>query len=192
MNFKFKKQIGNKFLAGFTMIELIVVIAIIAVLAGIIMTNITQYSGKAKVARANTDIENIQKAIKLFYAQYGDYPDSCSDSQGCYSTAMGGSGDPYLTVDGIPHYLSEFYKSDWVGYNADFFVKNGYYQVRLFDNDNDGKIGCGYVALRNRISSDFCDYGTTYILCQDCPCVPHGYVGSPIRLLTYTGSSGCH
>jgi prepilin-type N-terminal cleavage/methylation domain-containing protein len=44
---------------GFTIIELIVVIAIIAILAAIVLVNVTVYINKAKDARINSDIANL-------------------------------------------------------------------------------------------------------------------------------------
>ena len=44
---------------GFTIIELIVVIAIIAILASIVLVNVTQYINKAKDAAIKSDMSNI-------------------------------------------------------------------------------------------------------------------------------------
>lgn len=157
----FKKQ-------GFTLIELLVVIAIIGILASIVLVNVNSIRNKAKIARANIDVKNIEKALILFDLQYGDYPYLPRGYSGWtyfYSSIQGGPGDPYLTVGGIDKYLSEFYKSDWVGYNANYFIKNGFYEVYLWDSDGDGKIGCGDVDLYD---SNWNYYGYKYILCQDC------------------------
>lgn len=153
---------------AFTIIELIVVVAIISVLASIIVVNVTQYINKAKVARANADVSNLAKALELFNAQYGDYPwgyYGYPDWLEFFPTIAGGEGDPFLTVNGQDHHLSEVYKQDWNGYNASYFVQNGYYYIYLYDNDWDGKIGCGYAVLYDN-SWNF--YGYKYILCQDC------------------------
>ncbi|MBU2540251.1 type II secretion system GspH family protein [Patescibacteria group bacterium] len=187
----------NKLLTGFTIIELLVVIAIIAVLGGIVLTNVMSFIAKAKIARANQDVKSIEKALILFYTQYGDYPynpnihiwdgtpDGCDTciSQFYSSQEEDGIGDPWLKVgsctthDNCPN-LSEFYKSDWVGHNADYFVKNGFYYGYLWDNNGDGKIGCGIVAI---LDSDWNWYGQKYILCQDCPCGTNYYVDSPFQ-----------
>jgi len=154
---------------GFTIIELIVVIAIIAVLASITVSGVNKYIGKAKLARANADVTNIEKGLLMFKSQYGDYPylpwgDEFWTQFYSSNLNIGGPGDPYLTVNG-DRYLSEFYKSDWTGYNANFFKQNGFYYVELFDEDEDGKIGCGYIAIYDQ---DWNDYGRRYIICQDC------------------------
>jgi len=58
---------------GFTIIELIVVIAIIAVLATIVYANISDYIQKSKDARAYQELNNIAKAAQLDFAQCGHW-----------------------------------------------------------------------------------------------------------------------
>lgn len=58
---------------GFTIIELIVVIAIIGVLATIIISNISGYTAKARDSKRKSDVEVIAKALNLFYADSGTY-----------------------------------------------------------------------------------------------------------------------
>ena len=53
---------------GFTIIELIVVIAIIAILAAIVLVNVTVYINKAKDARINSDIGNIAMGMAGCYS----------------------------------------------------------------------------------------------------------------------------
>jgi|GEM_PF-4100929 len=120
---------------GFTVIELLVVIAIITILAAIIIVNVQNYIVKSKVARANTDAQNIYKALLLFKAQYGDFPTwvDGADSGGvtiCGSGwGAGCTGDPYLLDgDGITEYhLSEIYKGDFNAYylaaGATFYIQ---------------------------------------------------------------------
>jgi len=163
---------------GFTIIELIVVIAIIAVLAGIVMTNVSRYINKSKEARAIADAQNISKALSLFYVQYGDYPwGYYNDSTWIQfsSSNAGGEGEPFLTVNSTNHYLSEFYKSDWNGYNANYIADNGFFYIYLWDNDGDGKIGCGQINIYSDSWSLW--HGYEYLLCTDCPdsCVETGY-----------------
>jgi len=59
---------------GFTVIELVVVIAIIAVLSAIIVTNVQTYITKARVTKLKADFTNAAKAVSLFYSKYGSFP----------------------------------------------------------------------------------------------------------------------
>jgi len=61
---------------GFTIIELIVVIAIIAVLSGIVVVNTGQYLAKTRDAKRLSDMHTIQLALQAYYEQYGYYPAS--------------------------------------------------------------------------------------------------------------------
>lgn len=53
---------------GFTIIELIVVIAIIAILAAVVMVNVTQYINKSKDSAIQADMNSIQTAAMACYA----------------------------------------------------------------------------------------------------------------------------
>ena len=57
---------------GFTIIELIVVIAIIAVLAAIVLVNVTQYIGKGKDTAAKGDLSTILTNSTVFYGGSGN------------------------------------------------------------------------------------------------------------------------
>jgi prepilin-type N-terminal cleavage/methylation domain-containing protein len=59
---------------GFTIIELVVVIAIIAVLAGIIIANTSGVLENAKVSAAGSVQREMSKAVELYYADMGFYP----------------------------------------------------------------------------------------------------------------------
>ncbi|MDD5668713.1 MAG: prepilin-type N-terminal cleavage/methylation domain-containing protein [Candidatus Omnitrophica bacterium] len=65
-----------KRLKGFTLIELIVVIAIIAILAAIITPNVFRAIEKSKVTRAVEDIRAIKAAALAFYGDLGLWPGS--------------------------------------------------------------------------------------------------------------------
>ncbi len=59
---------------AFTIIELLVVIAIIALLTGIIMTNLTSAKSRARDAKRISDMGQIALALELFYDRCGSYP----------------------------------------------------------------------------------------------------------------------
>ncbi len=59
---------------GFSMIELMIVVAIMAVLAGLIASNFTGMLDKAKVTRAQSDIETFSKILDAYKITNGNYP----------------------------------------------------------------------------------------------------------------------
>jgi general secretion pathway protein G len=59
---------------GFTLIELAVVLAIIAVLAAVLTPMVTGYLDQARIARAQADVRTIADAIKLYNRDTGRWP----------------------------------------------------------------------------------------------------------------------
>jgi general secretion pathway protein G len=70
---------GNRKERGFTLIELMLVIVILGILAGVAVTNLTSVGEDARKARVKTDIETIQNAVRMFEIATGAYP---TDDQG--------------------------------------------------------------------------------------------------------------
>ena len=60
--------------AGFTLIELMVVVVIIAILAGLIIPRFMGETDKAKQAKAKMQIESLESALKMYKLDYGSYP----------------------------------------------------------------------------------------------------------------------
>jgi general secretion pathway protein G len=65
---------------GFTLIEVIVVAAIIAILAGILVPLIFAQIDESKITRAQADIKGIQTAILTFRKDTGQWPNRDSDT----------------------------------------------------------------------------------------------------------------
>jgi general secretion pathway protein G len=61
---------------GFTMIELLLVLVILSILAGIVVRNFAGKTEQARITAAKTDISNIETAIDSFEVETGRYPTS--------------------------------------------------------------------------------------------------------------------
>src|SRR5437868_4011937 len=59
---------------GFTLIELIVVILVIAALAALLVPAASRTLDRAKSAQAKNDVTQIVTAVNAFYTEYGKYP----------------------------------------------------------------------------------------------------------------------
>ena len=66
-----KKNFDNR---GFTLIELMVVIVILGILAGLIVPRIMSRPEEARQAKAMIQIESIETALKLYKLDSGSYP----------------------------------------------------------------------------------------------------------------------
>jgi len=75
---------------GFTMIEMMVVLIIIAVLIGFGIKFYTGYISKSKVTKAKGDITTIQGALDSYYAEHNAYPDEDKLSSAGVSTDVVG------------------------------------------------------------------------------------------------------
>lgn len=97
--------------AGFTLIELLVVISIIGVLAGLLLTNFVGIRGRAADVKRKSDLQQLQKALRLYYNDFQSYPSASNDLvAGC-----GADGD--AECSGSFSTASETYMSELpVGY----------------------------------------------------------------------------
>jgi prepilin-type N-terminal cleavage/methylation domain-containing protein len=68
-----------KIRAGFTMIELLVVISIIAILAYAIIPNFIGFDTEARVASTKSNLDTLRTRVTLFRAKEGRYPTSLDD-----------------------------------------------------------------------------------------------------------------
>ena len=64
--------------AGFTLIELIVVIAILGILAGIGLTSFRTSQIKSRDAKRKSDLEQVQRAVEMYMNDAGHYPNSAA------------------------------------------------------------------------------------------------------------------
>src|ERR1700737_883095 len=65
---------GNRNDAGYTLLELLVVMGILALLSAGAIPQLMGYFGKAKTQSVQLQIENIGTALELYYMENGSYP----------------------------------------------------------------------------------------------------------------------
>lgn len=64
----------NKFKKAYTLIEMLMVVAIIGILASSILIGLGSTRSKARDTRRITDLKSTQTALELYYSKYGVYP----------------------------------------------------------------------------------------------------------------------
>lgn len=67
---------------GFTLIEMLVVIAILGILAGLVMPRIMAEPDKARVVKAKMQMESISTALHQYRLDNGIYPDTIQGLRG--------------------------------------------------------------------------------------------------------------
>ncbi len=128
------KFIFLKKTCGFTLVELLIVIIILVVLTAIAVPSYTLITNKAKETAAETEMQNIVKALEVYssekniYPTEADYPDELITS-GIMSNVP--ENDPWETTydytsgDGSSYVLKSFGINKASGGNDDIVFING-------------------------------------------------------------------
>jgi general secretion pathway protein G len=93
---------------GFTLIELMVVLAIIGVLAALIVPNVLGRADEARVTAARTDVGNLMQALKLYRLDNQRYP---SNEQGLQALIARPTAEP-VPANWKP-YLEKLPRDPW-------------------------------------------------------------------------------
>jgi len=93
-NRRHEKHLGKK--SGFTLIEIILVVVIIGILAGIAIPRMGGKTEKAKISQAKSNVVALGMAIQEFEMMNGDYPTSLDQ---LLDESKGG---PYMEKKSIP------------------------------------------------------------------------------------------
>jgi general secretion pathway protein G len=90
--------------AGFTLVEMLVVLAIIGSIVGLVGPRVLNYLSESKVKTAQIQMENLASALDLFYLDAGRYP---STEEGLSALVQRPAGlaswsGPYLKTTAVP------------------------------------------------------------------------------------------
>ncbi len=85
---------GREAERGFTLIELMIVVAIIAILAGILIPNFVNARSQAQTAACESNLRSIATALELYYTDNQVYPTASAASVG--PTLLTANGVAYL------------------------------------------------------------------------------------------------
>lgn len=102
----------KKTMSGFTIVELLIVIVVIAILAAISVVAYTGIQNRAKDSQVQSDIRQVESAIKLYHADHGSYPstghiDNVYSDSNCLYTADNTGLETVEWVPDLDGYISE-------------------------------------------------------------------------------------
>jgi general secretion pathway protein G len=112
---------------GFTLIEILIVVAIIAILASVVLVGLGPTQQKGRDARRLSDLREIQNGLELYYNANGSYPDGNS-TQEPVSTMYSNNASQFTSAG-----ISQAFPGDPTG--------SGNFQYEYYSNGTSYAIG---------------------------------------------------
>lgn len=95
---------------GFTLIEILVVVTILAILAGLVVPQLMSYPEEARATRARQDLQALRTALDLYRMDNFNYP---STEQGLRALVQKPGGRPEAANWRTGGYLKDLPKDPW-------------------------------------------------------------------------------
>lgn len=106
---------------GFTLVELIIVVSIIAILLAIVALSLTGFLGSAEETACEADQYSLQRAVGAFYAKVGEWPTQDGNAPGDLFDAS----EPLVTDDYILEVPGTDATANWGIDEDDIVLANG-------------------------------------------------------------------
>ena len=89
---------------GYTLVEILVVLAIIAMIMGMVGPRVIAYLSESKVKTARIQITNLKAAVDLYYLDTGSYPNMAEGLEALVNKPQDVSSwnGPYLEIGAVP------------------------------------------------------------------------------------------
>ncbi len=122
---------------GFTLIEILIVVVILSILAITVVPQFLEEPGKARVARAKSDIQSLKTALSMYKLDNYQYP---STSQGLQALVSKPSGQPLAKNWKPGGYIENMIKDPW-GNEYQFLNPGNHGAIDIYSLGADGQPG---------------------------------------------------
>lgn len=123
--------------AGFTLIEIMVVVAILGILAAVVVPKIMDNPDKARIVKTKQDVQAIKSALDLYKLDNFNYP---STDQGLQALVQKPGGSPEARNWKQGGYLDRLPKDPW-GADYQYLSPGTHAEVDIFSLGADGRPG---------------------------------------------------
>ncbi len=98
------RRVKNKRDQGFSLMELLVALVILALIVGLVAPQVLGYLGRAKSQTAGVQIENLKTSLSLYLVDMGRYPSASEGLDALVKAPIGSAKwrGPYIEDGSIP------------------------------------------------------------------------------------------
>ncbi len=123
MNIRMHRKMHNNGQRGFTLVELLLVLVILALIAGLVLPGIIGKAESAKAKAASSQISRISMSVESFYLDTGNTPSSLDQLVNEPSGVSGWNG-PYIKNSLLKDPWGRAYKFRAPGEHGDFDIQS--------------------------------------------------------------------
>lgn len=122
---------------GFTLIEILIVVVILSVLAITVVPQFLDQPAKARIARAQSDVQDLKTALSIYKLDNFNYP---SSAQGLNALINKPSGQPSAKNWKPGGYLERMVKDPW-GNDYQYLNPGNHGLIDIYSLGRDGQVG---------------------------------------------------